>query len=271
MTNIPIYTIQFLDISFTNRETFLKFMHDSVIEFVNKHKTEFGNNGINVQYFHNTSKKPVPSLIHCLTINTIFTIRAYSQTRIDALKYWFVLFKEKHPELCENCIESTEKFQFKLHPTKTFVYTSDNWIPFNACVKTENNFYIDKNKKGVSVVPKDQLKSRLLGNLSQFLESLSINVKEAIQLEEDKYKLFKIEKYPTKHNTTIALTRNENGKIIAKDKISFKINILTNYELPSYFSIGQNVSYGNGVFIRNNTKTKHNETTKANIKPIKMV
>lgn len=264
----PIHTIQFLDLPCANREVFLTYKQQYITYFVTQqHKDTFEKEGINVNLFHNSSNEKLPVLIHCLIVNNVFTVRAYTQDRIKELKFWLQLFQQTFPDKCENIIESTESFEFKLNPTKTYCYNSKNWIPFSRC-GIKDGYYIDLQKPKSNA--KNQLKERLYGNLDRFLKDMNFNLQDFKSHFKSNEDFFVLKKLPIKNTECIALKKNNGTKVIAITKKAFEVSFYTNFELPFYFSVGQNASYGNGVFMRDNSKTIYHETPKVNTKPTKM-
>ncbi|AMC10199.1 hypothetical protein Lupro_02550 [Lutibacter profundi] len=261
MLKTPIKTIQFLDLCFNNREYFLDHIKTEVVEFALNKQELFKAMDCNAEYFHKDKHKTktVDVLIHSLLINNTLTLRAYTQKAIETLDFWFTLYKKEFPKKCVNVIISTEFFEYKtLNQPQT--YTSTNWIPFNNCELKNKTYY---NKEKNIKLNNNEFKTQLFANvLYGFIEKLGLDT-QTIKLKPSHFTI------APKHKSILALKTKVAGKEIKVKKYSFKTTFTSNVQLPSYFSLGQNIGYGNGVFIRDNSisNINHHEKSKTNTKP----
>jgi len=246
-----IKTIQLLDITIQNRKAFLFTIKKYVVEFALKKQELFLAMGYDAQYFHkdDQSKEKKPTvLIHSLEKEGFFSIRAYTQKGIDTLNFWFQLFQKEYPKYCINIIQSEEVFEYKIID-KPITYNSINWIPFRNVVQ-EKGVYLDKDKQ--EKIDQKLFISRLTANLLTFIGNLSLDTKTI------RFNL-KLNKVPIKHKSILALQTKEKGTLLNVKKYAFQVNFTINVQLPSSFSLGQNVAYGNGVFNRIVERTTKNE------------
>lgn len=234
-----IYTLQFPQIELKNRIHFLDFTQKNIIELALNNQTNFLNHDLNAEYFHKSkhTKEPKPIRIHSLQQNGLLTLRAYGDAAVESLRFWLTLFMDENPNYCNHLIETLEHWQ--LEPSeKPLYYQSHNWIPFNNCAEKNGCFY-DKNKPDKQV--ETALQSRITGNLRTFLKNIGVDnrkIETSIVLNS----------YPEKAKNSIALKTKVAGSKKSIYKSSFNVKIKTNVVLPTYFSLGQNVGYGNGVF-----------------------
>ena len=245
MPNTKIKTIQFLDISFKNREAFLDYIKTEVVQFALNRQDLFKAMNCNAQYFHREKhkEKEVDVLIHSLIKDQVLSIRAYTQKAIETLDLWFKLYKKEFPDRCINTIISNETFQYKILE-KPQTYTSSNWIPFNDCELKNKTYY---NKEKNLALDKSSFKAQLFANLLYgFIEKIGLDT-DNIRVKPTNFKI------ATKHKSILALKTKVDAKEIKVKKYSFKVTFTSNVQLPSYFSLGQNLGYGNGVFIRDHT------------------
>jgi len=249
MPKIPIYTIQFLDIPFNERDQqidaernlFLDFITKHVFEIALKNQPLFKAVNCDAEYFHDDRdyQNKVPKIINCFIKDEVLTLRAYTKKGIKTLKFWYRLYKEIHPENCENVRFSKESYQFKAEESLLHHYTSNNWIAFDN-VKFNDKHYFENGKPA-------NFESKLIGHIRTFLEDIGIdNAKFPFKI--------KLKQIPICHNTLTALKTNKNGAINKVTQLSFDIQFSTNYALPALFSLGRKKAYGNGVFIKKFTK-----------------
>lgn len=257
-----IKTIQFQNYSFKNREAFLDFTKSNIVEFALHRQKLFVKNHCNAAYFHkvknsNTENKIV---IHRLVKDNILTIRAYTKEGIKTLNYWFKLYKEAYPTRCKNVIESTEYFEFnKL--TKPIYYTSYNWAPFSKVMSNKDGFHL--NKIG-NIITNNGFKEQLVKSLKGQLLKELFHIKEDFVIKIIHFKMVnstkKVIAFDTKPRTTT-------GKPL--EHHIFKVTIAVNVQLPSYFSLGQRIAYGLGVFERDYSyqiNHLHHENKNTNLK-----
>ncbi len=257
---LKIKTIQLLDIAFPDRKAFLDFIQKEVIELALKNQEAFRVAGCNAEYFHKDKhhNKSVEVLIHSHIKDNCFALRAYTEPAIQSLDYWFLLFKNKYPEKCINTITSQEYFEYKLLE-KPIIYTSNNWIPYRDCKQIDQHYYYTKKAADGSEqqIPAD-FKKQLFSNLVfGFLHQ---------QLQMDKNIMVSITDFSisaTYKSIEALKTTKDNAAFYPKKRI-FKVTFAVNVQLPSYFSLGQNPAYGNGIFIRDfkHSKMKFYEKTK---------
>lgn len=251
---MTIYTLQFPTLGKMRRIQFLTFLQRSVVEFAFAHQNTFLANHLTAEFFHQDAqadkREPqdrVPVLIHALSLNGMFTLRAYKEQACDTLRLWLQLFLNENPEFSQHIVETLE--HIKIQETETpVIYKSTNYIPFRDC-KTVNGFYANAEKDYNQLQnKKDQphfaLQKQLFNNLGTFLFPLTGNMQRNIELLH----------YPAPPKRVIALRskNKETGKIENIYKQAFTVSVKTNLNLPMVFSMGQNVGYGNGVFIREN-------------------
>ncbi len=236
-----IYTLQFPQVELKNRIEFLDFVQKKVMELALKNEELFLEHGLSTTYFHKNkqSKDFVPIRIHSMLLNKRFSVRAYGDEAVDSLRFWLTLFLDKFPEHTGHIIENLEHWELR-KSEKPVYYKSKNWIPFNRCAENDACFY-DKDQADKQI--ENALQSRLTGNLRTFLSTIGI---DNTALDTQVILL----NYPEKAKMQTALKTKVKGKLKEVKKKSFKIKIKTNVLLPVCFSLGQNVAYGNGVFIR---------------------
>ena len=253
---IPIYTIQFLDISFNNRNEFLNHIHKHVFEIALQQQQLFKEQGCDAEYFHTNkvAQNNVPKLINCFIHENVFTIRAYTKKGVNTLKFWYKLYKKIHPTYCKDVRKSKETYTLKAEDDSIYTYSSKNWVAFNNVKYKDKKYYENGN-----IV---NFRSKIIGHIRTFLRDLEI--------DNSNFKLkIALEKEPTKHQIFTALQTVKGVKLNPIKLFSFNIQFSTNYKLPQLFSMGKKVGYGTGVFMRDNSKTIYHETPKVNAKPIK--
>jgi hypothetical protein len=250
---VPIKTIQFLDISFKNREAFLDFIKTNVIEFALNKQELFKAMGCNAEHFHKDKQNNTitKTLIHSLVKDNVFTLRAYTQKAIDTLDFWFTLYKKEHKHYV-NTIISTEQFEYK-QLSKPQHYTSYNWAPFRDVVYKNNTYYIEKNKPITNKDFKNQLFNNLLYG---FIQDVLMLDDKTIKVNPTNFDISK------NYQSILALKKD-----IAIKRHVFKTTFSINVQLPSYFSLGQNVGYGLGVFHRDYSKPNIKSYEKPKTKP----
>lgn len=236
-----IYTLQFPQLILKNRNDFLEFTQKNVVELALKRQEEFQENNLTAEYFHKdkNSSDFVSIRIHSMQRDGLFTLRAYGEQAVESLRFWSMLFMEQNPSYTQHIIENLEHWELELSD-KPLSYQSDNWIPFNNCAIKNGCFY-DKDQTDRQV--ETALQSRMTGNLRTFLQNIGIDNSE---IETS----IVLNKYPTKTKKIIALKTKVKGEKRAVYKNCFQVKVRTNVRLPLYFSLGQNVGYGNGVFVR---------------------
>lgn len=235
---ITIYTLQFPDFGKVSRKRFLAIVHHHIFTFALKHQETIAQMGGCADYFHTQKNKPktVPVLIHGLQKDGLVTVRAYTQKATDTLAIWYRMFKEKHPEYCTHVIKTTETYTPK-QLKKPLVYKSTNWIPYRNLQESDSG-YID-NDRGQSA----DFNTRIIGNVRTLTNNLYPATSD-IHLEVD------LKKVKTPHKSILALMTRHEDVLTPIYKYAFTVTLTTNVSLPSYFSLGQNVSYGNGIFER---------------------
>lgn len=235
-----IYTIQFPAIKLKNRYEFLSFTQREVVELALRNKELFLQKQLNAEYFHKdkSGTNKVPVRIHAIIKDGFYSLRAYGEEAVESLRLWFSLFMETHAHLDHHLIECLEHWQLQTSKTPQYYY-SNNWIPFNNCA-IENNVFFDKSKEEQN--KSNALQSRLIGNLRSFFAYINIDNTEI----DTRVKLCK---YPKKSHKQLALTKNISGKVNEIYKYAFTVCMESNVILPQIFSLGQNVSYGNGLFV----------------------
>lgn len=237
-----IYTLQFPILGKLSRIQFLEFTKKRVVEFAFKHQTHFVKQGLTAEYFHKDKHTPlskqVPVLIHALNYNNLFTLRAYGEKAADTLRLWLHLFAKQAPDITEHTLEILEHFTPKTIQEPQ-VYYSKNWIAINKMV-IKDGFYTDlENNK---YLPNEVLSKKLAGHLRTFLNHL--NTESNLFVEAD------LLEYPKPPKKIIALKTKVNQKNKNIYKQAFEVSLKTNLQLPLYFSLGQNIAYGNGVFAK---------------------
>ncbi|MCG8573647.1 MAG: hypothetical protein MI810_02090 [Flavobacteriales bacterium] len=235
---IPIKTIQYQNIPVKTRYLFLKHLQRNVHEFALNRQDQFLATGNTAEHFHkdkqNKSKTPV--FIHSLNLNGFFTLRAYTQPAIQTLNQYQQLLQKVKPLWTENCIESIENCQIK-ETEKPQVYESQNWLPYRDCV-VKNGIFYDREKNKIA-----DFENRIKGNVGSFLRTILGENPSHAEAAKQAVKILQI---TAQNRTNIALLTQ--GKEIKKHP--FNIQIRINYQLPRFFSLGQNVAFGNGVFKR---------------------
>lgn len=259
---LKIKTIQFPDIAFPDHRAFLDFIQKEVIELALKNQEAFRVAGCNAEYFHKDKhhNKSVEVLIHSHIKDNRFALRAYTEPAIQSLDYWFLLFKNKYPEKCVNTITSQEHFEYKLLE-KPIMYTSNNWIPYRDCKQINQHYYYTKKVDGSEQQFPADFKKQLFSNLVfGFLHQ---------QLQMDKNILVDIKDFSIANNykNIEALKTTKNNTAFYPIKRLFKVTFAVNVQLPSYFSLGQNPAYGNGIFIRDFKYSKIKSYEKIQPKP----
>ena len=235
-----IYTLQFPLLGKLNRTAFLNFTQKKVVEFAFKYQHHFVGQGLTAEYFHKNNSTPlakqVPVLIHALEYNNLYTLRAYGEQASDTLRLWLHLFTKENSILTEHILETLEHFNPKTS-TEPQLYHSKNWVAINKC-ECKDGFYIDAENNRHN--PELVLSKKISGHLRTFLKHLNIDLyTEATLLH-----------YPKAPKKVIALrTKVKNTKQNIY-KFTFTATLKTNLQLPLYFSLGQNIAYGNGVFVK---------------------
>lgn len=236
-----IYTLQFPQITLKDRSSFLDFTQKNIIELALKNQTEFLENELTAEYFHKDKKSTdfKPIRIHTLQKDGLLTLRAYGEKAVESLRFWLILFMDEFPNYCEHLIENLEHWELK-SSEKPLYYQSYNWIPFNNCTEKNGCFY-DKDQAEKQI--ETALQSRITGNLRTFLQNIGV---DNSKLETS----IILNNYPNKTKKKMALKTKIKGNRKSIYKNSFNVKVKTNIILPLYFSLGQNVGYGNGVFTR---------------------
>lgn len=230
---IPILTIYLTDVPVPTRHAFLKFIKQYVYTFALKRKQLFAEALCNAEHFHKDKQNinKTPLLIHNVLLENKLALRAYTQVGINTLTFWYKLFSKAHPEFCKNVILKNETY--KMQSSKVIhSYYSNNWIPYRKCT-FKNGFYYNEAKNEVA-----NFNDTLIGNLRTFLNILGFDGALRFNLRI---------KTLQKHKPTVALLEKNNDIV----KHSFSVVMETNLELPALFSVGQNVGYGNGLFLKN--------------------
>ncbi len=237
MSETLIYTLQFPDFGQVSRKKFLSIVHRYVFTFALQRQDLMAQMGGCAGYFHTQKHdfKTTPILIHSLQKDGIVTLRAYTQKAATTLALWYTLFKEAHPEWCTHVIETTERYT-PVQLTKPQQYQSTNWIPYRN-VQQQDGQYIDKDRDR-----EVDFTSRSIGNMRTFVN----NIYPTTSLQLD----VTLTKAPTHHDTVVALIKRKEAVLTPIHKYAFTVTLTSNISLPLYFSLGQNVSYGNGIFER---------------------
>jgi hypothetical protein len=237
MSETLIYTLQFPDFGQVSRKKFLSIVHRYVFTFALQRQDIIGQLGGYAGYFHTAKNDTTrtPLLIHCLQKEGIVTIRAYTQQAATTLTLWYALFKKAYPEWCTHVITTTETYTAMQLSTPR-VYQSTNWIPYRNLQERDGQ-YIDQDRdRAVDFV------SRSIGNMRTFVNHLYPET--SLQLE------VTLKKIAPQHDTVVALIKRKEGILTPIHKYAFTATLTSNISLPLYFSLGQNVSYGNGIFKR---------------------
>lgn len=233
---IPTKTITLPNLHFKEQSDFLSFIYKNIHLFsVKKHKKLFVDMELNTDLIHNKHSINQPLVIPYLH-NGIFNIKAYGKQAIDVLDFWFLLFRKEEVSHCLHYKESLQKENIQISK-KTQLYTSNNWIAYNKCTEKNGFYYIAKKDKNQEFVA--NFHSTLIGHLRTFFNNLKIEATKETPLKTAiiNLELSKFEK-----------VLFEKGNYISKHQ--FHVTLETNWELPSTFSLGQNIGYGNGVFTR---------------------
>ncbi len=169
---LKIKAIQYLNIPIKTRYLFLKHLQRNVHEFALNRQESFIAAGTSAEHFHRDKQKKsrqdrdqLPVCIHAIQIDGYFALRAYTEPAIATLDHYQKLFKAEHPELAKNCIESSENCNIK-KTDKTFIYESDNWLPYRDCTKKNGVFY-DQEKNKIA-----NFDNRVKGNIGSFLRAV---------------------------------------------------------------------------------------------------
>lgn len=228
----PIQTLILPNVQIGTRQAFLKFIKQHIHTFALKRQAEFVDAHCNAEYFHKNKQgtEKVPLFIHSFLYEQQFALRAYTQAGVDTLSFWYRLFSKAYPELCEQVILKNETCTIDTAHT-TQIYESDNWIPYRKCV-LKDGFYYNTFKNEVA-----NFHNTLLGNLRTFLSLLGF----------DNTLRFTLDLKTLQEDQPIVALLDQRKDIT---KNAFKVTIATNLELPLLFSLGQNVGYGNGVFVK---------------------
>ena len=231
----PIHTIQLPDVPIANQQAFLKFIKTYIHTFALERKALFEEANCNAEFFHKDKQATlkIPLLIHSFIFENAVTIRAYTQQGIDTLKFWYALFSEAHPEFCQNVKLKNETCTI-VPSNIQHTFLSTNWIPYRKCTY-KNGFYYNTAKNEVA-----NFHDTAIGNFRTFLDSLGVDKSIRFKISIEKI---------SKHQPTIALLE-KNNEII---KNAFSVSIKITLNLPNLFSLGQNVGYGNGLFVKSNT------------------
>ena len=184
-----------------------------------------------------------PVLVNAFYQQGKFNIIGYGKKGIACLDLWLCLFNNLPSIQDKNLDISVLQSQTQIGPAATdYTYTCYNWVPFRNC-KSINGFYYNLDKKPKQIA---NFETRLKKNLETFITKtcgLPSFDTSALWMS-----ILKLEHTQKK----VALNKQQ--------KAFFKITFSCNYKLPSIFSLGQNVAYGNGVFFLQ--KTKPNELKK---------
>lgn len=270
MPNIPIYTIQFLDIPFNERDQFenkerrlfLNFITKHVFEIALKNQSLFKAIGCDAEYFHDDQnfKNKIPKIINCFIKDEVLTIRAYTKNGIETLKFWYQLYQKEHPQNCINVRFSKETYQLILEKEPIHHYISHNWIAFDKVIRKDNQYYeIIKTNAG-KIENLKVFENVLRGNIGEFLDNIGI-------VNDYKGLITKLNYIPITHKNIIAIKK---GKENVVRLFCFEIKFTTNYKLPSLFSLGKKKALGTGVFVKDSAKTISYDLTKINLKPNQM-
>lgn len=222
------------NLQFKTQSIFLNFVHQKLHVFtVKTHREKFEEENININLIHNKFSIEQPKVTPYI-LNDFFHIKGYGVKAIEALNYWFQLFQKEHPKECINASKIQKEEILQITNT-TQRYVSKNWIAFNKCTH-KNGFYYKQYKNQQELA---NFHSTIVGHFRTLFNGLDIKTSKEIPL---KIKIIHIEQSEQKP----ALF--EKGTSI--NKYQFSIIIETNWQLPSIFSIGQNIGYGNGIFTR---------------------
>lgn len=238
MYKTPVHTLQFPNFGKLPRRAFLAVVHRHVTTFALQRQEILTQLGGHAGHFHTLKSHPtpVPVLIHSLQKDGLLTLRAYTQPAISTLLIWHKLFQEAQPEYCSHTIETKEIFTYR-QQEKPFFYKSTNWIPYRNL--TENGKeYVDKDTGKQA-----DFSSRLTGNLRTYVKNLGLESPD-LHLE------VSLKNINPNHKTRTALIKKQEDGLLPITKYAFGVTLATNVALPVYFSLGQNVGYGNGVFER---------------------
>ena len=105
----------------------------------------------------------------------------------------------------------------------------------------------------------DKIKNSITGSLAKELFNKKVKINKLAYFDiSSNYK--SILAYNTK-------ALDKTGKPVKSNV--FKVTFSVNVQLPSYFSVGQRVAYGLGVFMKDISKKHHHEKTKINPKATK--
>ncbi|GAA3657845.1 hypothetical protein [Flavivirga jejuensis] len=257
---IPTKTIQIDGIACKERKTFFYNLKKYVFQCVIENQEAFFKNGLLNQYIHESIqqkqardaynksvknkinqkdrtevqyKLQQPLYVQSLIKNKLFTLNAFGEKGVASLELWLQLFKTKTDINTSALTISTQETTVKIEPTQpNRIYKSENWIPFRLC-KNKNGFYYNLDKTPQKLA---DFEARLKKNLETFI------------LNTCEQELFKLD------SLWLAITNLEAlGEQLAlnnQKKQVFKVEFECNYNLPDLFSLGQNVAYGNGVFIK---------------------
>jgi hypothetical protein len=235
--SVPVYTLQLPVLRFDNRVRFLDIRQRQVVEPALRNKALFSENGCDVTLFHKDGdeQKFGTPLIHIMDMQQLFTLRAYGARAVQTLQCWQEWTSKTNPAWLKSAVISREEFALETDAGRA-VYETDNYIPFSRCTAI-GEYFIDAGKPHAD--SKQVLQSRLTGNLRTFLNNLGIS-------DRGMNTLFEMQLYPRQPSDYPAL--KSKGEVIYKK--SFHIRVETNLHLPLYFSLGQNVAYGCGIFKR---------------------
>lgn len=240
---VPIHTLHLPTLSYRSRSEFLALRQRFVVESALQNSESYLRNGCNASHFHKAGKDTgfgVP-LIHIIDKSGLFTLRAYGQEAVRTLQFWRMETERRHPHVFTSSFSQDEMYLLDENQAAT-TYQSQNYIPFSKC-GIADGYFMDLEKTEID--PKSALQSRLIGNLRTFFRNLGVS-------DNGMDTRFRIMRYPTKAEDYIALYSG--GKSIYKK--AFALRVETNLLLPHYFSLGQNVGYGCGVFERCFNKTR---------------
>lgn len=233
---IEIHSLLLPDLRFANREEFLYLRKQFVIELALRHHDFFSRKGGNASHFHKRTEDTgfgVP-LIHCLDYNNVFCLRAYGAHAIQTLKLWQEWARAVYPHMMQSVASMSESYLLG-HTDEPVFYGSSNYIPFNNCIRVDGCF-ADADRLSDEVA--SMLQNRLIGNLRTFLKNIGLD-------DRGMHTIFKLQQYPAEGRSYAALLKDE---IIRKT--AFEVVVQTNLQLPLFFSLGQNVGYGCGLFER---------------------
>lgn len=268
--NLPTKTIHIKEIACKERKTFFYNLKKYVFQYVIENEDIFLENGVLNQYIHEsaqqkqerdaynkmvkkkneenpsaaTYKKQHPLYVQSLVQKNMFTLNAFSDKGVASLNLWLQLFKTKiSEEAISKLTISTIESQIKIAQTKpNITYKSNNWIPFRNC-KSENGFYYNMDKTPKKLA---NFEERLKKNLETFI------VKTCNQPNFNLETLWLV--------ITNLETLGEQLALNHQKKQFFKVEFECNYNLPDLFSLGQNVAYGNGVFVKEKETYENKKT-----------